>query len=102
MTAASLDLGFRGAREAPGDMPLGSTLKSMGDPDRLDSVKPIKSVEELREETDDAEPPRIPAQEEHRSFLGALLDPLVEDGEGRRQDGTTAVSPSETTENSEG
>lgn len=69
----------------------------MTDPDRLADVKPLKSNEELREKTADAEPPQVPAQEEPHSLLGVLVDPLI--GTDRRPDGYV---PSETDESSEG
>lgn len=73
----------------------------MSDTNRLDSVEPIKSVEELERETGGATSSTDGREDEPHSFVEALIDPLVPGDRGMRQDETTAA-PSETTENSEG
>ncbi|WP_264778513.1 hypothetical protein [Deinococcus aetherius] len=76
----------------------------MSDTEPLNSVQPIKSLDQIERETGGAATPVTPVdtrEGEDRSFLGALVAPFIGTAEGDRPDPTTAP-PSETTENSEG
>ncbi len=75
----------------------------MSDPKNLDSVEPIKSVEEIERETGGAATSTTgqDLERDDRSLLGTLIAPFTGTDEGTGQDSTTAA-PSETTENSEG